>query len=196
MKHIIIEGGDRLGKDTIIDFLCKHYGYNNIAIRHFNKPPKKLPPKAAQEFQFNTLYKEINYVKFLSDVIDSDEFKYFENILIWNRGHLGEYVYSQMYRGISKRDVSLKLKKLEQNLNNSNTYLITLIADPEFFLKKEDGKSLSVNIEQKTEEIRLFREIYNKSLIPNKLLIKVDNQGKFISKYKIFSKVLDFLNEK
>ena len=42
MKHIIIEGSDRTGKNTLIKSICDKYEYNNITIRHFGKPPKDL----------------------------------------------------------------------------------------------------------------------------------------------------------
>jgi thymidylate kinase len=52
MKLIIIEGGDRLGKSTIITGLCKYFNYDNVTVRHFGKPPKGLSPKEVLDFQF------------------------------------------------------------------------------------------------------------------------------------------------
>jgi len=196
MKHIIIEGGDSLGKNTIIEALCEYFNYDNIAIRHFGRPPTNLSPKATLDFQFNTFHKEASFVNFIEENIDNDEFEYFNNIIIWNRSHLGEYVYSTMFRGITKKDVLMQLVKYEKTnfYNKDNTYLITLSASPKFFLSQEDGYSFSKNIKQKTEELKLFKEIHILSSIKNKKLIKVNKELKFRDKNKIFKEIIEFIN--
>ena len=35
MKLLIIEGGDQLGKSSLIKGLCEHFNYDNVTIRHF-----------------------------------------------------------------------------------------------------------------------------------------------------------------
>ena len=196
MKHIIIEGGDRLGKDTLLKNLCKHFDYNNLTIRHFDKPPKGMSPKETLDFQFEVFYKEMIFRDFINENIDGDDWGYHPNILIWNRSHLGEYVYSQMFRGITKRDVKAKLEKFEKSTLSSNIYLITLTAAPKFFLDQEDGLSFSQNLEQKSKELRLFKEAHNLSLIPNKRLIQVNIGKEYRGKEHIFEEVLKFINEK
>ena len=196
MKHIIIEGGDRLGKDTLLKNLCKHFDYNNLTIRHFDKPPKGMSPKETLDFQFEVFYKEMIFRDFINENIDGDDWGYHPNILIWNRSHLGEYVYSQMFRGITKRDVKAKLEKFEKSTLSSNIYLITLTTAPKFFLDQEDGLSFSQNLEQKSKELRLFKEAHNLSLIPNKRLIQVNIGKEYRGKEHIFEEVLKFINEK
>ena len=73
MKHIIIEGGDRLGKDTLLKNLCNHFDYNNLTIRHFDKPPKGMSPKETLDFQFEVFYKEMLLVDFVGDNMDGDD---------------------------------------------------------------------------------------------------------------------------
>ena len=195
MKHIIFEGGDNLGKDTLIKGVCEYFNYDNLTIRHFGKPPKGLAPKETLDFQFDVFYKEMLFKDYITDNIDGDEFGYYPNTLIWNRSHLGEYVYSQMFRGITKREIKEKIRIFEERNVSSQMYLITLTADPVFFLSKEDGHSFSQDLEQKTRELELFKEAHNLSIIPNKKLLRVDRHGQFKSKETLLFDVLDFLKE-
>jgi len=193
MKHIIIEGGDGLGKDTLIKGLCSHFDYDNIIIRHFGKPPSYYlkDPKQSIYYQFEQFNKEADLLNCIYDKASI----YYENIVIWNRSHLGEYVYSQMFRGIKEKEIKKRLIVFEDRweFNNIPRFLITLTADPEFFLSKEDGQSFSKNIEQKTKELQLFREVHFLSKIEKKLLIKVNNGDKFRNKKDILNETLKFI---
>jgi thymidylate kinase len=193
MKHIVIEGGDGLGKNSLIEALCRYYNYNNVAIRHFDKPPKGLTPKETLEFQFQVFHKEFRYAQEMMEFLEHDEYGYHENVLIWNRSHLGEFVYSQMFRGISRRDVAKRINSLERMFIHPNQYLITLSASPKFFLDQEDGESLSQNLDEKDKELHLFREVHTLSLIENKKLIKVNEGQRYKGKDIIFNEVLEFI---
>ena len=59
MKLIILEGGDRLGKDTIIDGIRNTFKTDNLTIRHFGKPPRGLTPEAVLAYQFKAFDKEL-----------------------------------------------------------------------------------------------------------------------------------------
>jgi len=194
MKHIIIEGGDRLGKDTIVKRLCDHFDYKNITLRHFDKPPKGMSPKETLDFQFDVFYKEMLFVDHIRDNIHGDDWSYHDEIVIWNRSHLGEYVYSQMFRGISKKDVSARLRLFEERNLRSNMFLITLTASAQFFLDQEDGNSFSQDLNQKEMELYLFKEAHALSLISNKKIIKVNKKNQYRSKDEIFNEVLELIN--
>jgi len=200
MKHICIEGGDSLGKNTLIEGICKHLNYDNLIIRHFGKPPKGMSPKETLDFQFDVFYKEIVEVRdHFQENIEGDVWGYYPNTLIWNRSYLGEYVYSQMFRGIPKQEIKQKIKIYEErNFNHlyPDVYLITLTASPIFFLSKEDGDSFSQNLEQKTRELELFKEVHHLSIIPHKKLVKVDFEGHFRDKDKILESVIQFIDGK
>lgn len=201
MKHIIIEGGDRLGKSTLIEGLIKHYNYDNVNIRHFGKPPKTLKEenKDPLVFQAKCFSKEAELLEFTRQ-LEKDEHGYYENIMIWNRSHLGEYVYGQMFRNAEPKELEGYLAQYEINnllSNPDETFLIQLTADPDFFLKQEDGQSFSQSIEEKTKELKLFDEIFEKSQIEYKLKIKVNNSNKsYFPKHYILWHVLDFLKYK
>jgi len=193
MKHIIICGIDRCGKNSLIKGICDHYNYNGVHIRHFDKPPKTLTSVQAFEFQKNTFSKEGNFIECISN-LEKDQYYYHENVLIWNRSPYGEYVYGQMFRKLEKK-VIIKYIRTYDNfyLYHDNTYFIMLTADPEFCLKQEDGNSFSKTIEQKTKEISLFNEVFELSSL-NKLKIKVNDGDNYISKETILNNTLNFIN--
>lgn len=201
MKLILVDGGDRLGKSTLIKGICEHFKYDNVTIRHFGKPPEGINSKDVLDFQFKAFKKEMKlFYRIYSRSIDG--YTYYPETMIWNRSHLGEYVYSQMFRGGNPEVLKNMLLEYERGFVSHNVYLITLTADPDFFnSRKSDGHELSKTLEQKTKELELFREAHEFSLISNKHLIKVDNSdnddGLFIFRTKedILNEALNFLKE-
>ena len=202
MKLIIIEGGDRLGKNSLIEGICKSINYENVTIRHFGKPPKGMTPQEVLDFQFKCFDHEAHFIGKQYTLFENTKYKYFEETMIWNRSHLGEYVYSQMFRGGNAKELKDMLTAWEivklnvEGHRKLDIYLITLTADPDFFLSKEDGKSFSQNIEQKSKELELFKKAHEFSLIRNKLLLKVDTKGQFREKHDILNEVIQFINPK
>ena len=194
MKLIIIEGGDNLGKNALIKNICNHLNYDNILIRHFGKPD--LSEGDSHYFQDQCFKKEGDLLNVI-DSLETDHYTYFDNIVIWNRSHIGEYVYAQMFRGEDASFLKKYILDYEENyLSLLDVYLVTLTASPEFFLNKEDGNSFSKNLKEKTRELELFTEAHNFSTIKNKSIFKVDQNGKFKSKQDIFNKVINFLKIK
>ena len=195
MKLLICEGGDGLGKNSLIEGLCKYFNYDNITIRHFGKPPKDLNPEEVLDFQFRSFYNEGNFVEHIYDRFKKHD--YYDETVIWNRSHLGEYVYGQMFRNADPNFLKTKLLFFEKFfLDSKDIYLITLTSDPKFFLEKEDGQSFSKNLEQKTKELELFKEAHEFSTIDKKLLVKVDKDEKFRCKEDILDEVINFINKK
>jgi hypothetical protein len=119
--------------------------------------------------------------------------------MIWNRAHLGEYVYSQMFRGGKPEVLKKMLLEYERGFISHEVYLITLTADPEFFHSREsDGHELSKTLEEKTRELKLFEEAHEFSIIRPKLLLKVDKEIKtdlVFSGPNVFRKKEDILND-
>ena len=193
MKTIIVEGGDRLGKNSLIKSLCEYYNYDNITVRHFGKPPKNI--KDPLLYQSKCFLKEANLLNQIRD-LEKDDYSYFENIVIYNRFIYGEYVYGQMFRDENKEELINYLYGFEQrHLMNENTFLILLTADPEFFLSKEDGQSFSKNLDQKTKELKLFNEIFDQSIL-TKMKLKVNLDDQYVPKSYVLSSVIDFLKYK
>ena len=195
MNLIIIEGIDQCGKSSLIRNICKYYNYDNIVVRHFAKPPNGLSPKDALNFQMLTFFKETQLLYWIKES-DKDVYKYFETMVFYNRSYLGEYVYGQMFRGLDKDKLKKHILKFEKdNILKYEPKLIMLTANPSFCLEKEDGNSFSQTLEQKTIEIQLFDEIFEKSSIKDKLKIKVDDFGRFIPKEDVLKRAVKFLEQ-
>lgn len=195
MKLINVCGGDNLGKSLLIKKLCEHFRYDNVTVRHCGKPPKRFPDGVSSlDWQDECFGREADLIHALKQM-DDDEYNYYENVIIYNRFVWGEFVYGQMYRGLSPNVLENYVLNFEERnlLSIEDSCLILLTADPQFFLKKEDGQSFSQNISQKTTELKLFDEIFEKSNLNRKLRIKVNDGGDFLSKEYIFNKVIDFL---
>jgi len=183
MKHVIVEGCDRTGKDTLIHWLTAHA--NNYTVRHFTKPVGKTLNEK-RKYQIEDFDNEF----FLAT--NKPKEKQTNDLYIWNRSHIGEYVYGQMYRDSE----SSWIFDMEQRFNfhkRDDIYLILLYAEPEFLIKREDGHSLSTNLEDRKQEIKLFLEAIDKSNIKHKLTIKVNDGDNYIPKEVIQNQVQDFL---
>ena len=200
MKLIVLESGDRLGKNSIIEGLCGHFDHENVCVRHFGKPPSGMSPEETVDFQFKCFDNEATVYNAIKSV-ERTRYGYFKSTVIWNRSHLGEYVYGQLFRKEDPkilRDKIIFFERFSLNLFTSldEVYLVTLTADPEFFHSREDGKSFSQTLEEKTRELELFREVHEISQIQNKLLLKVDEDGRFKSKEEILDAVINFVDGK
>jgi thymidylate kinase len=139
---IIIEGPDRVGKDTLISGLMSSGLLINPIVVHSSKPEE--PTKAYYTKYYGDVYTKL-------DLLSSYD-------IIMNRSAIGEYVYGPMYRN----------NHYELNeIVNHNDYVkdfvlvFTLIDKPETLLQREDGESFGTTLEQKTEEVNRFIEVTN-----------------------------------
>lgn len=175
MKTIIIEGGDNTGKDTICNQI--KLKADNLLYRHWQKP-RGTNNQERKEYQRWSFKKEFDLRKtFIQDsYLNQSSLQVVNNdLILWNRSHIGEYVYGQLYRD----DDPQWIYNLENiyNFSEENIFLVMLYADPEFLVENEDGHSFSFTYEEKKKEIELFHEGVDKSIIQNKIKIKV-NDGK------------------
>lgn len=196
MKLYIVEGGDRLGKSTLISKICQSANYDNVTIRHFGKPPKTFPENVTPfEYQKQCFEKEGLLLQTLDNMDKDEPYNYYENIVIWNRSHLGEYVYGHMFRDNSKEEILKYLKEFEERyLLNIDVRLILLSADnPDFFYKQEDGKSLSKSLKNKEIELNLFNKVFDETQIYNKYKMIVNYGNKYKNPDLIYLQILDFL---
>ena len=89
--------------------------------------------------------------------------------IIFNRSHLGETIYSPLYRGYSGDYVFNIEKKYANSIKRRILYLITLVNDPHTILKRDDGKSFYGNEEEIKAEVDGFKRAHRLSKIKNKL---------------------------
>ena len=156
---IIIEGPDRVGKDTLIKSLKNRFYRENFIELHYSgvKP-----------------YDGGMSVKDVSVEINKNMFKILNtdfNFIV-NRSHIGEMVYSPKYRGYSGDYVL----ELEKSLKRSDVFLILLSDDPVTLAARDDGNNISNLVSDISDEIDAFRIALRKSSIKNKIEIKCNSK--------------------
>jgi len=187
MKNlIIIEGMDRTGKDTIQKYITNKLEAENNEILNFHRTGPKNKGLLGYLEQKNIFLNDFFNIK---NYKEEKENTYF----IFNRSYIGEYVYSPLYRGFPAEWI-LDLDKCVSEDTDFNTYLILLYGEPEFLFKNDDNKSLSKGIETHIIEDKLFKEIFNKSLIKNKLLLKVCDDKQYFDFFIVKLEIDKFLN--
>ena len=172
MKLLIIEGPDRCGKDTLISGLCKQA--SNSIVRHFGSV-KGNTDLEKRDYQFQFFKKEFQLASERNKFEMPDRERYPRDIYIWNRSHLGEFVYGTLYRKTNPQNWVYEIEKMFGFHVDVSVYLVLLTADPKFLCAKDDGLSFTAEHEKKKIELDLFKQAYTYSNIINKKTIKVGN---------------------
>ena len=181
ITHWIIEGGDRLGKSSLISRIDDEFGYH-IKL-HYEKPKmlKKytLPDVVSCDNKKQIALQTYQYVSF------KHGFKLLATDIptIYDRFHLGENVYAPMYRGY-RGDYVYKLEYDFDVKHLTNTRLI-LLTTSNFDIITDDG--LGFDFSKKEEEQRLFVDAFNISSFSDKRIIDVhDGNGNYKSYDEVF----------
>jgi thymidylate kinase len=163
MNLIIFEGVSRTGKDTHIRKLLEYYNGKNkeIEIIHFTKPPLNTI-----ESQFEFFVEQFKHA--------NSELKKENKILIWNRSHLGEAVYSRLYRKWYY-DYIWSLEKVYSNVIK-NSILFLFNANAIDVINRDDGQSFSTNLTNKKTELKYFKHALYNTKIPEKKIIDISNR--------------------
>ena len=178
-KFIIIEGTDNTGKDTQQNLIIEKI--NNLVFQKLHY--SSLPFKRDKE-------KHISYSQKMYDdmfklmMVSKDQ----DINIIFNRSHLGETVYSPLYREYSG-DYVFDIEKRYVNKLRQELYLITLTNDPHTILKTDDGKSFYGNEEEVKAEVDGFNRAHRLSKIKNKLLLNIGT----MSANEVSNIIIDFL---
>jgi len=188
----LIEGLDRLGKDTLISGIQNKRGYHQVI--HFSKPeivefykPARTDLDAiAVKREMLYGYQRASFTNLFNLLNTAPHAK-----LICNRAHLGEAVYSNLYRGYDGNYV-FELEASAGVQDNTWTRLILLTEDfrvSEHFV--DDG--LSFDIAKREQEQELFLAAFEKSMICDKRIVCVTDRatGGFRRKEQILAEVLD-----
>lgn len=186
MKLIIIEGTDRTGKDTLVNRLIADN--RNVVKRHWSFP-KGATNEEKTKYQKRSFNEEFFFYDLLNLHAPNDM------IMIWNRAHIGELVYGTIYRDSQPESWVWDLE-YEHNFDvSTEVYLILLYADPEFVAAKDDGKSYSAKLEDKTKEINAFLGAFDKSTIQKKIKIKVnEDRHSYKNHDAIYEEVTKFIS--
>lgn len=159
---VIIEGVDALGKDTQISFIENYLestlkSVHKIHYSSLNFTDNMDVIKKMSEIQYEDMFKLISLVK--DDI----------NIVL-NRSHIGEAVYSPMYRNYSGDYVFDLEKKYIDDLNNVKLILFTDTAENicRRDIARGDGQSFTTDVNKKQMELDLFDRAFNKSILNKK----------------------------
>ena len=180
-KFIIIEGVDNVGKDTQQNLIIKNLQELTFQTLHYSTLPFKNP-EAYKEYS-TKMYDDMFRMML---ALDNSHIS-----LIFNRSHLGEAVYSPMYRNYSG-DYVFDIEKPYVNSLKDKLYLITLVGDPQILKMRDDGLSHSSELSNIENEVRLFTKAHKMSNIKNKLLINIGSMNAI----DVNNHIMDFLEEK
>lgn len=175
---VIFEAPDRCGKDTQIGLL------QNFAWRSFAET-FEVVHYSNNKYLSNEESRTYSY-KLYSNMLENLRQK--RNV-IFNRSHIGEYVYSPLYRNYDGSYV-FNLEISNQIHFQDDIYLIVLYDNAETLLDRDDGKSFSTSLEMKQKEIDSFKEAYKRSVIQNKILINCFT----LTEFQVHRKIVDFLS--
>jgi thymidylate kinase len=160
---IIVEGPDNCGKSTQIKLLRSAFADKHLFhVLHYSNFMKVENVRDISERYYDEMF------QIISDTTDFD--------LILDRSHLGEYVYSPMFRKYDGTYI-FELEKKYKIQRRNDVYLIVLIDSPENLVTREDGLSLGISLDHKEAEINAFKEAYEKSIIKNKILINIKDKS-------------------
>ncbi len=159
----IIEGADALGKSTQIQKIKEESEKRGISvhilhysnIRAFGNDNKKI--REASYKQFRDMFKLINFAA------GEDSMN-----LILDRAHLGECVYSPIYRDYNGEFVFEEEKNFIWQDNLKRIRLILFTDEAENLIKRDDGLSFSTDLEKKKKELDLFDKAFEKSILNKK----------------------------
>ncbi len=162
--NIIIEGCDAMGKGTQIANIEKEWEKRNKAVHIVHYSNIKLDSNEEIKLASMKRYREM--FRLMGAVPN-------ENVLIFDRAHLGETVYSPMYRNYNG-DFVFDFEKDYVNHNNPVTKLIVFTDTPEAVIERDkkrgDGLSFSLDVDKKRQEIEAFERAYNMSCLDKKLI--------------------------
>jgi hypothetical protein len=163
-------GLDRLGKSTLIDGIRNQFGYYEII--HFSKPQKLAAYANTSEKcgvpQGGQQVWHYQHEGFLNSMILANS----GARIIFDRWHLGEAVYSPMYRNYSGEYV-FAMETMHGLDMHPSLRLILLIENFEIARHfVDDGESLGA-VEKREEEQARFIEAFHKSNIKDKRIVSV-----------------------
>lgn len=164
---IIIEGVDALGKSTQIQKIKEEFEKQGISvhilhysnIKAFGNDNKKI--REASYKQYRDMLKLANYAASEDSMA-----------LILDRSHIGESVYSPLYRNYNGDFVFEEEKTFLWQDNLKRIKLILFTDEVEAIIKRDkernDGQSFSLDPEMKKKELALFDKAFEKSILNKK----------------------------
>ena len=186
--NFIVEAVDNLGKDTLINNLQQKLGH--YIVHHYQKPiitDKERSSECLNSSEMARLAQERAFELGFQQLHTGIP-------TIFNRFHIGEYVYGPIYRHYDAEYIFDLEKKYDSHHLQWNTILVLLITT-DFSFIEDDGLSFDVT-KQRQEQVK-FIEAVNKSNLANKMIIDVhDGYGDFRPAEDICDQVIKFARER
>lgn len=177
---VIFEGPDNTGKDTQQKLLIKNYRNNYFQVLKYSSLPF-----AKDDWEEHLDYSTRLYNRMFALLASSS------TDFILNRSHLGESVYSPLYRNYTG-DYVFKLEENWLNLIDENEiFLIVFTNTGEELINRDDGLSFYTNIDEAETENEYFIRAFQKSKIKNKILIEVGTK----SREEISKEIINFIED-
>ena len=190
MKLLIIEGLDRCGKNTLIHNLTSQA--ENYVVRHWGTA-KGTNDYEKRDHQYQFFKKEFQLASDRNKFEMPDATRYPRDLWIWNRAHLGEFVYGDLYRNTKPKDWVMRMEQDFSFDIDPSVYLLFLYAPPEFLCKNDDGLSFTADVSKKELELLKFHSAFSESKIMNKKSIAVSDGETYRSAQDIFQEVDNWL---
>lgn len=174
---IFLDGEDRCSKDTLIEKLGSVIVNPKIQVMHESKPPRDVDYLnwATRHYDFMLRQARDNSVN---------------NVLIYNRCHLGEVVWGPKYRGYDAEFIFEMERHYLSHIEDA--YLILLTDTAERLMARDDGKSLTKSTQELDVVRDAFSVAFDKSCIRNKLHVRLED----VAFDDVFPTVWSFINAK
>jgi hypothetical protein len=174
---IILEGPDAVGKSTQLLNIQPLLSDKPLHVMHYMAIKGVDGVRSYSEKMYNQMF----------DILSTN---YYKSNFILDRSHIGEVVYSPMYRDYDGSYVYDIEKKYQGNHRFwDEVYLITLIDEPSNLIARDDGLSFSVELDKKTCEIEAFCDAHMESRIEHKKLLNIKNK----TPDEVFAEIREFL---
>lgn len=173
MPHriILVEGLDRLGKSSLIENIQQKYGYHQVI--HMSKPKLlEFYGPRSDDLTVTPASKQLSLKRYQQDCfINMFNMMRSDAHIIFDRAHLGEFVYAPLYRNYPGEYVFA----LEQAMGVADIPEVHLVLLTENFNMSthfvDDGESFDVS--KRKEEQDLFITAFNRSRIKSKKIVCV-----------------------
>lgn len=184
MTAIIVEGLDRCGKTTQIKRMMKYFMDKPIQCLHYTAIPGVTPSEQTEFFKKT-------FADMFALILGNKN-----KVWILDRSHLGETVYGPIYR--PNEDINyvwyyegaFHIKKRED-------IALIILYDSSFknVTERDDGDSLSTNLDMVKKEVEGFKRAYKSTSIQKKIMIDiagkdVDQVSEEIKEFLIESKLI------
>ena len=186
---LFIEGCDNVGKSTQIAKIKKYVEEKYripVHLMHYTNFSKEISPNEIRNLS-EKLYSQ------MFDIVNTHEN---ECLIICDRSHIGEAVYSPIYRkydGDYVFEIEKKFMKANADFRGGR---LLFIDNPKELINRDDGKSFSIDYETKKNEVERFLQAFDKSSLYKKFIDLKGRNAEEIFEQEVLSFVDNLVGDK